>query len=435
MNSRAIAHKIIVNVIQSRCSLNESFKKSLPTTLTAQERGFIKDCCFGSLRWFHQLSKIKSRLLHSPLKKKDNDIDCLILLGLFQILHSETPDHAAVAETVSVCHTLKKDWAKPLVNKCLRRFIQEKTDILAALNDDVEAHYSHPQWLIEKIQEAWPEHWEDILNANNQKPPLWLRINLQKTSQDDYLKQLTQNNIAASASELISTAIKLDPPLPVDKILNFHNGYASVQDIAGQFAAELLDLKKGQHVLDACAAPGSKTCHILESEPELSKLVIIDNDPARFPQLKENIDRLQLSHQHLQLVLADVTHTQQWWDGTPFDRILLDAPCSSTGVIRRHPDIKLLKQADDIAQLSQLQHRMLTMLWPLLKKGGKLLYSTCSVLPEENEKIIQTFLMKTKDVVIEKIKIPAGTAQKHGVQLLPKQKENDGFYYALLCKK
>lgn len=435
MNSRKIANEILTQVIQNHCSLNEVFSDLLPADLDSKDVGFIKECCYGVLRWYHQLSCIKSILLNAPLREKDADIDHLILLGLFQLLYTNVPDHAAVSETVSVSKVLKKEWAAGLINKCLRRFIREKEKILSSLNENPEGYFSHPKWFIDKIKEAWPDYWKDILEANNKKPPLWLRINIQKTTSEDYLNLLKENNINAFCSDYLSTGILFPTPLPVNHIPKFSEGYVSVQDIAGQFAANLLDLKKDQRVLDACAAPGSKTSHILELQPQLSKLVIVDRDAKRLPMVKENISRLELDHKNIQLVLADTTHTTQWWDGVAFDRILLDPPCSSTGVIRRHPDIKLLKQEKDIDQLSQVQMQLLTTLWKLLKKNGKLLYSTCSVLPEENEQVISNFLAHTEDAKVEKINLPIGIPGKFGVQLFPKEEGPDGFYYALLMKK
>lgn len=434
MKSRVAANKILNQVLSQHCSLTDAFSEYIPNNVDPRDIGFVKECCFGVLRWFHQLSSIKSLLLNSPLKKKDGDIDSLILLGLFQLLYTKVPDHAAVSETVSVCKDLKKEWATRLVNKCLRRFIKEKEALLLSLKESEEAYLSHPVWFIKRVKEAWPNHWESILVSNNQKPPLWLRVNCQKTSQTDYLALLKQNDIEAVASNDVPSGILLQKAISTQHIPQFKEGLSSVQDIAGQFAANLLDLKKGQRVLDACAAPGSKTCHILELQPELSKLVIVDKSAKRFPMVKENIMRLGLDYRNTQLILADVTHTKQWWDGSEFDRILLDVPCSAMGIIRRHPDIKVLRQSDDIDHISQVQMQMLIALWRLLKKKGKLLYSTCSILPEENEQIVSSFLAHNDDVKIEKIDLPIGQKQKYGVQLFPEERGSDGFYYALLRK-
>lgn len=433
MKPRVIANQILYKVIKDHRSLTELFSEDLSPSLDSRDRGFIKECCYGVLRWFYQLNDIKSTLLNSPLKNKDGDIDVLLLLGLFQLIHTSVPDHAAVSETVSVCKALNKSWATNLVNKCLRRFIEEKDVILTSLKDK-ESNLSHPDWLITELKTAWPNHWKNILEANNKKPPLWLRVNCQKTTTEDYLNLLTESGIEATISPNLPCALLLKSPVPTQRIPKFSEGYASVQDLAGQFAAFLLDLKKGQRVLDACAAPGSKTSHILEKQPEIAKLVIVDRDAKRFPMIKENIMRLGLNYKNTQLILADTTHTKQWWDGTSFDRILLDAPCSATGVIRRHPDIKLLRKSADIDHASQVQMQMLIALWRLLKKNGKLLYSTCSVLPKENEQIIANFLAHHNDAKAEPLNLPLGLQQKYGTQLFPEDDSADGFYYALLRK-
>lgn len=435
MRSRVIASKILYHVIQNRRSLTDAFFEILTKDITAREKSFIKDCCFGVTRWFHQLSEIESILLHTPLKNSDADISCLILLGLYQILYTNVPDHAAVSETVSACKGLKKNWAAGLINKCLRKFIRDRDEILPLIASKEEAYFSHPPWLIEKIKSAWPERWQKILLENNKKPPLWLRINVIKTSQKSYLKLLDKKNIAAETTPALPNCIRIKNPLPIADIPLFFDGFLSVQDIAGQFAAKLLDLKKGQRVLDACAAPGSKTSHILELESRLSKLVVIDKDAKRFQMVKENIDRLGLDHHNTQLVLADATHTKQWWDGHLFDRILVDAPCSCTGVIRRHPDIKLLRTRNDIDSMTQVQMQMLIALWKLLKKNGKLLYVTCSIFPDENEQIISTFLAHNENARAEKLSLPIGVQQRFGTQFFPETAGPDGFYLALLAKK
>lgn len=435
MNSRKIANDIVTCVLQEGVTLTEAFNAKLPTQLDERDVAFIKQCCFGVLRWHDQLRYIKKKLLNSPLKPKDKDIDTLMLLGLFQLIHTEVPDHAAVSETVMVCRLQKKSWATGLMNKCLRRFINEKEKLMTETKKQDAANYAHPAWLIKKIQAAWPNDWQAILEANNQKPPLWLRVNQQKSSTKDYVDLLHQKNIEVCVSDHVKSAVLLPRPLPVSAIPKFSEGFSSVQDLSGQFAANLLDLKKDQRVLDACAAPGSKTSHILETQPNLAKLVIVDKDAERLLKVKENISRLQLDHRNSQLVLADATHTKEWWDGVAYDRILLDAPCSATGVIRRHPDIKVLRTEAEINHISQVQMQLLIALWKLLKKGGKLLYATCSILPEENEQIIANFIAHHTDAKAEKIELSLGLPQKYGHQLLPQTGGTDGFYYALLSKK
>ncbi len=435
MNPRISIVKILHQVTQNRRSMNPVLSESLAADIDPREAALIKNACFGVLRWFYRLKGIEHYLLHTPLKPKDNDISCLILLGLYQLLYSKVPNYAIVSEAVSACKELNKPWASALVNKVLRRFVREKETLLKKIDADDICHYAHPQWFIDRLKKAWPDQWKNILIANNQKPPLFLRINPLKTSRDDYLSLLKEKGVLAEPLKTLNYGISLSRPIPVRDIQNVEKGFCSVQDAAGQLAPELLDLKSNQRVLDACAAPGSKTSHILEIQNNLSKLIVIDKDADRFKRIKENVLRLALDCKNTQLVLADAAHTKQWWDGLPFDRILLDAPCSATGVIRRHPDIKLLRKNKDIDQQAQIQMQLLIALWKLLKPKGKLLYSTCSVLPEENEQIISNFIAHHDDAKIVNIKLPYGKKQKLGWQILPSENGPDGFYYCLLCKQ
>ena len=434
MKPRNTIIKVLFEVTQNQRSMSLLLSEMLSPETDSRDRGFIKDACFGVLRWYYRLKCIESELLHTPLKQKDNDISCLILLGLYQLLFSDTPDYAVVSEAVSTCKDLKKPWASSLVNKILREFIRNKKSILEKIDKEQTCLFAHPAWFVARLKKAWPNQWEAILKANNQKPPLTLRVNQQKTSRDDFLNLLKTKNILAKPLEALANGITLDQPIPIKDIPSFEDGFCSVQDASGQFAATLLDLKAGQRVLDACAAPGSKTSHILETESKLSKLVIMDKDAERFKKVKENILRLGLDHSFTQLVLADAAHTRLWWDGEPFDRILLDAPCSATGVIRRHPDIKLLRKDSDIDRQAQLQMLLLLALWKLLKPKGKLLYSTCSVLPEENEQIISSFLAHNNNAKLASIELPCGVKRKAGWQILPSENGPDGFYYCLLTK-
>jgi 16S rRNA (cytosine967-C5)-methyltransferase len=434
MNSRAIANAVLCCFFKKRCSLNKAFSTVIPQKIHAKDLGFIKECCFGTLRWHHQLTHIKATLLNKPLKTKDDDIGSLITLGLYQLLYTQVPNHAAVSETVAACKLIKKPWACGLINKCLRRFLSEKNQIMAALKINDSVYYSHPPWLIDKIKAAWPQRWQHIVAENNQKPPQWLRINCQKTTITAYQEKLENAGIASHHSAAFPHGILIIKPLSTKDIPGFEAGESSIQDVSGQFAASLLDLAPGQQVLDACAAPGSKSSHLLETMPQLATLTLVDLDAKRLDKIKQNLDRLQLNHHHTQLLLADATKTGQWWDGKQFDRILLDAPCSATGVIRRHPDIKLLRKKQDIEALQQKQIQLLTALWPTLKKNGKLLYATCSLLPEENEEAVAHFLSLQKDAQPEKIDLSIGVHQRFGVQLLPEESGSDGFYYALLSK-
>ncbi len=341
------------------------------------------------------------------------------------------PDHAVVQETVEAAVALKKLWAKDLLNACLRAYLRDTTRVQATVNADLAARYSHPLWLIDEIQRAWPNDWENILNANNERPPMVLRVNLRRTAREVFLARLTENAINAQSLPLVDTAVKLETPVAVTALPGFAQGEVSVQDAAAQLAAVLLDAQSGERVLDACAAPGGKTGHLLEHSPGLSELIALDKDAKRVALIEENLKRLDL---HANTLVGDASQPQDWWDGKLFDRILADVPCSATGVIRRHPDIKLRRQAQDLPLLIAAQADFLNRLWPLLKPGGKLLYVTCSILPMENEKQIQAFLAHHANA--REIPLPAlaGRPCVVGRQRLPGEAGLDGFYYACLGK-
>jgi 16S rRNA (cytosine967-C5)-methyltransferase len=432
MNNRAIAASIITEVTAQRKSLNDVFNERKQAN--SDGSSLLKELCYGTLRWYFRLKPMANYMLDKPLPAKHELIQNLILVGLYQLIYLRIPDHAAVSETVAAAKELNKKWSTALINKILRRFIREKDTILAIIDTESSQRQAHPSWLVEQLQKAWPNKWEDILSANNIKGPMSLRVNPLKSSAKEYLSCLEELNIPATILPDLPQAIQLTHPLQAEKLPNFENGYCYIQDQAGQNSAQLLDLKPGQRVLDACAAPGSKTTQIMETEPELEHLVAIDKDPKRLILIKQNIDRLDLAHEHVQLVLADTSHTKQWWTGKQFDRILLDAPCSATGVIRRHPDIKLLRKPDDIIKQANVQTHLLNELWPLLKKDGKLLYSTCSILPTENESVISAFLSRHKNAKSISIKLPGATQTAKGAQFLPTEEGPDGFYYSLLTK-
>jgi len=303
--------------------------------------------------------------------------------------------------------------------------------MLDSLNKKTDYLYSHPYWLIKRLKQAWPEHWQQVCAANNERAPMSLRVNAQRNSRDDYLQQLTAADISASNCPHSVYGIKLEKPANVETLPGFGDGLCSVQDEAAQLAATLLQLEPGQHVLDACAAPGGKTCHLRELEPQLASLTALELDAERATRIHQNLERLQLN---AKVVEGDASQPEQWWDQQHYDRILLDAPCSATGVIRRHPDIKLLRHDEDIAALAELQLQILSALWPLLKPRGILLYATCSVLPDENEQVLEKFLSQHSDVEILPIDADWGLAGPAGRQLFPQPQGHDGFYYARIQK-
>lgn len=434
-NPRATAAQVIELVCSQGRSLSQALE-AIPDDVQT-ERPLIQEMSYGVCREYHHLLTILEGLLSKPFKAKDGDVQALLLVGLYQLISMRVPDHAGVSETVSATRDLKKPWARGLVNGVLRTFLREKDLRIQEADQSEPAHWSHPQWLLDHIRAAWPDHWQAILNGNNQRPPMTLRVNLSRISREDYLAELTSLAIKACPGPYAPGAIQLVQPVDVSQLPGFHDGWVSVQDEAAQFAAGLLDLEDGQRILDVCAAPGGKTGHILEMADV--ETVAIDIDPLRLEKVRQNLDRLGKT---ATLMTGDATKPEQWWNGQPFDRILLDAPCSATGVIRRHPDIKILRRAEDIQSLVELQARILDAVWPLLKPGGMLLYATCSVLPCENNDQVAAFVDRRSDTLNLEIDAVWGQAVSVGRQILPGDRSNDentgsmdGFYYSCLKKQ
>jgi 16S rRNA (cytosine967-C5)-methyltransferase len=435
MNPRLAAAKALAAVLSGKASLNSSLPKQLDN-VDDRDRGLTQDLAFGTARWEPRLSALAAKLLQKPFKAADSDVQALLLVGLYQLFYSRIPAHAAIGETVGCADKLKKPWAKALLNAVLRRAQREGEALLSELEHDPVVRTSHPRWLQKALKAAWPDQWEAVCAANNAHPPMILRVNRRHKTRDQYVQLLLDAGIQAAATEFSQDGIVLSEPGDVRSLPGFAEGWISVQDEAAQLAADLLELAPGQRVLDACCAPGGKTCHLLEVQSGLAGVVAVDLEAKRMVRVKENLDRLGLT---AELIAADARATDQWWDGKPFQRILLDAPCSATGVIRRHPDIKLTRQADDIPALAALQGELLDALWPTLQVGGILLYATCSTLPTENSDVIEAFLARTSgarelDIAGQNGDPPPGLKQPHGRQLLPQEGGHDGFYYAKLIK-
>ncbi len=428
-NSRAVAARVLASLMAQQGSLSTLLDKHKDGT----EDQLVQEMVYGCCRWYQQLEFLLAQLLSKPLKHKDLDVKALLLIGLYQLREMRVPDHAAINETVAAVSALHKPWARGLVNAVLRNYQRREpslSDILQTENDAIR--HSHPQWLAAALKSSWPDHYSRLLSGNNQRPPMTLRVNLARVAQHDYLNMLLEQGINASVGRLSPAAIYLEQALAVSSLPGFSEGLVSVQDEASQMVPPMLDLAPDQRVLDACAAPGGKTCHILESECSLTEIVAIERDAARIVRIEENLKRLQLQARLLQ---ADANNVSGWWDGKPFDRILLDAPCSATGVIRRHPDIKLLLKGESVDDLSGQQEKLLRSLWPCLRPGGLLLYTTCSILPQENSRLIQRFLSDTVDAKYEGVAADWGVECDLGKQLLPlDQRGPDGFFYSLLRK-
>lgn len=433
VNPRALAARVVEQVVVRSRYLDAALTEALTALpqAQAQETALIQEMAYGVLRWFHQLQAVAALFLAKPLKEKDQDVYALLLTGLYQLRFMRVARHAAVQETVEAVVTLKKPWAKNLLNACLRSYLREEARARAAVAADPAAAYSHPPWLIDEIRRDWPDDWETVLAAGNQRPPMVLRVNRCQQTREQYLARLASAGIAARPLSQTQTAVLLEKPMAVHELPGFAQGEVSVQDAAAQFAAVLLDAQPGDRVLDACAAPGGKTGHLLEHTPGLGELVALDREPARVALIEENLARLGFAAKP---ITADAADPAAWWDGRPFGRVLLDVPCSATGVIRRHPDIKVRRRPDDLPRLIETQARLLDALWPLLKPGGKLLYVTCSILPVENEKQMQAFLARHSDAGEATLPLDAGRARAFGRQILPGEADMDGFYYACVRK-
>lgn len=430
MNPRLAAAKALTAVLNGKASLNSSLPLQLDK-VEARDRGLTQDLAFGTARWHPRLSALANKLLQKPFKAADADVEALLLIGLYQLLYTRIPAHAAIGETVGCADKLKKPWAKGLLNAVLRNAQRESEALLSELEHDPVVRTAHPRWLQKSLKAFWPEQWETICAANNAHPPMILRVNRRHKTRDAYLQLLSESAIQAQPCTFSRDGIVLAEACDVRTLPGFAEGWISVQDEAAQLAADLLDLAPGQRVLDACCAPGGKTCHILEAEPKLAGVVAVDLEAKRLVRVRENLERLGLS---AELIAADGRDTATWWDGKPFQRILLDAPCSATGVIRRHPDIKLTRQPDDIAALATLQGELLDAMWHTLEIGGMLLYATCSTLPTENTEVIEAFLARTPGARELAIAGEFGIQQPHGRQLLAQEGGHDGFYYAKLIK-
>lgn len=429
MNPRLLAAKIIEKVSEGR-SLTDCLNTSLSLLEDARDRGFVQAICYGVCRYYTRLDIILSHLLQKPMKAKDSDVHALLLVGLYQLAYMRVPDYAAVAQTVNATEKLNKPWARGFVNAVLREYRRQYDSLAEKIQDDPEGIYAHPSWWISQIKKAWPMHWEAILHANNAHPPLSLRVNRRQITRTDYVRLLEATHPYTDIPET-RNGIIVDTPLPVETLPGFSAGMLSVQDGGAQLAVELLQLAPHLRVLDACAAPGGKLTHILEEEPHLTCCIAVEKEKTRLLSIQDNLRRLILQAECL---CADVSDPANWWDGQGFDRILLDAPCSASGVIRRHPDIKLLRQQMDIKAYAQTQLEMLIQLWPLLLPGGLLVYVTCSIFPEENERVIKQFLLMQSDAQAETMSVSWGVPCEVGRQILPGMHNMDGFYYACLRK-
>ena len=422
-NERLQALQILTTVLQEKTPLLHLMQAA------ADLSPFSKELCFGVCRQYYRLQALADCLVKK--RPKQEDVWICLLMGLYQLHYLKIPDYAVVKESVALLAPIKKVWAKGLVNAILRTYCREQESLINRLAHDTAFRYGHPDWLIKRIKLSWPDHWEAILQANDTHPPMSLRVNHQQTTAEAYLATLKNAEIEARLHPYATNGIILNTPCGVLDLPGFTQGDVSVQDAAAQLTVSLLDLKPGLRLLDACCAPGGKTCHILETQPDLAACVSLDIERSRLARVQDNLNRLNL---HATLIQGDGLNPQAWWDGVPFDRILLDAPCSATGVIRRHPDIKLLRTEAEIHAVSKTQHDLLQALWPLLAPGGIMVYATCSIMPEENELQVAEFATHHLDCKLEVDEKPWGHSTGHGWQILPGEYDMDGFFYSVLRK-
>ena len=430
LNTRALAALILTQVITQNRSLTQVLLQYKKKCIDSRDAAFLQTLCYGTLRFLPRIQFILHSLLKKSFKAKDQDIVYLLCVGIYQLLELNVAPHAAISESVDATRQLKKPWASGVVNAVLQNYLRQASSLTNKFQEDQEANTLHPTWLLDRFTQAWSTHLNEIIHANNHQAPLMLRVNRLHTTQEEYLQQLKGQGI--SAEKIIGTpaGIVLDSPRDVTELPGFNEGYVSVQDGAAQLAAQVLDLSPGLRVLDACAAPGGKTADILETEPALSEVVSLDISAERTQSIRETLTRLHLK---ATVKTGDALYPNTWWDNILFDRILLDAPCSATGVIRRHPDIKFLRQPEDITNFSERQLALLKALWPLLKPNGILVYATCSILPEENELVVEQFLQHVEATLLP-LHPTWGIPLNMGWQFLPGQNNSDGFYYVRLLK-
>ncbi|WP_350307279.1 16S rRNA (cytosine(967)-C(5))-methyltransferase RsmB [Photorhabdus viridis] len=424
-NLRSIAAKAINQVLDQGQSLS-TILPELQRNITDKDKSLLQELSFGVLRVLPQLEWIISQLMEKPLKGKQRILHYLLMVGIYQLTYTRIPAHAALAETVNGAATLKYPQLKGLINGVLRQFQRQQLQLME-LPQNSPSNHLHPKWLLTKIQKAYPQEWQQLIENNNKKPPMWLRVNRIYHSRDEYLSLLHKAGIDAEPAIELPSAIRVIFPCPVTILPGFDKGWVTIQDVSAQGCAELLQPINGETILDLCAAPGGKTTHILEIAPK-AQVLAIDIDEHRIKRVKENLQRLNC---HATVKTGDGRHPEYWAKGQQFDRILLDAPCSATGVIRRHPDIKWLRREEDIAQLVQLQSEIIDAIWPYLKKGGTLVYATCSILPDENSQQISSFLKRHPDAKLS----GTDTDDSPGKQIIPEFNGGDGFFYARLIKQ
>jgi 16S rRNA (cytosine967-C5)-methyltransferase len=435
-SARSLAAHAVARILREGVTLDAALKDALAAA-NPKLAPSVRSLSYGAVRGYYRHEAILGRLLSTPVRSLDFLVRALLSVALYEIEDERTPEYAVVDAAVQTAKATDAVRAAGLINAVLRRYLRERTTVDADIARNPATRHASPVWLADRLRADWPVRWTQLLAAGDAQAPMWLRVNAQRSTTDGYLEKLRDAGIGARAEPRVPLAVALDSPCDVHDLPGFADGLVSVQDLGAQCVAFPLGLAAGQRVLDACAAPGGKTALIAEREPNLAQVVAVDIDPQRLSRVRENLSRGNLN---AELVSGDAGAPAPWWDGVPFDRILLDAPCSALGVIRRHPDIRLRKSPSDIDKLPQLQGRLLKSAWQLLRRGGRLVYATCTVTRSENRDLLAAFLRDTPDA----ISLPAeswegwpnfGEADEFGRQILPGEAGADGFYYAALTKQ
>jgi 16S rRNA (cytosine967-C5)-methyltransferase len=435
-SARSLAAYAVARILREGVTLDAALKDAL-VAANLKLAPSVRSLSYGAVRGYYRHEAILARLLSTPVKSLDFLVRALLSVALYELEDEKTPEYAVVDAAVQTAKATDAARASGLINAVLRRYLRERKTLDADIARNPATRHASPVWLADRLRADWPVRWTQLLAAGDAQAPMWLRVNSRRTTTEEYLGLLHQAGIGARAEVRVPLAVVLDSPCDVQELPGFGAGLVSVQDLGAQCVAFPLALAAGQRVLDACAAPGGKTALIAEREPNLSNLTAVDVDPQRLARVRENLKRGEL---HADVVAGDGAVPGPWWDGTPFDRILLDAPCSALGVIRRHPDIRLRKSPSDIDKLPRLQRQLLESAWRMLKSGGRLVYATCTLTRSENRDLIGAFVRNTPDA----ISVPAenwegwpnfGEADDYGRQILPGEAGADGFYYAVVNKQ
>ena len=423
--SRVAAARVLDAVLHRGRSLKAELAAQLPKLADVRDRALVEAICFAVLRQPSRFEAALKAWVPRPLGRRDDELRALLYTGFAQLDPLALPAHAALAATVDAARVLGRAHQAGMVNALLRRAQREGLPA-----GDPAAHW--PQWLRRHLRRDWPDDHARILEASAQTPPLWLRVNRLRQSREAYLQRLREAGFEAQPDTDALEALRLESGIAVAQLPGFAEGDVSVQDLSAQRVADALALPSGASVLDACAAPGGKSAHLLERDPAL-RLIALDVDAARMERVRSTFARLQVGT-NARLLAADAIRLEQWWDGTPLDAVLIDAPCSATGIVRRQPDVLLHRRESDLAPLLATQAQLLDALWKALAPGGVLLYATCSVLKVENEAQVEAFLARTPGARAEPLDDRFGRVSGAGRQRLPGEQGGDGFFYARLRK-